>query len=357
MTEESVARHPNPRVVFDRVERQIDENRLTGRLRITATPHCLTVVLWLALSAGAWAQDYPKRPIRVFVPYAPGGATDTVTRIIAPAIAEILKQPMVIENRTGASGNIAVELTAKAAPDGYTLLMGTVSTNTINPALFAQALKVDPIRDLTGISLVAAIPNVLVSGAQFPPNSLQEVVAYAKARPGQLNYGNTVGSFAHLDMLMLLRTAGVNMAHIPSKGGAGDAVAMLVRNEIQLSWMSPTLAETHVKGGRLKAYAVTSSQRVHYLPNVPTMVEAGFSGIGSDSWHGLFAPSGTPRDIVDKLYAALAQAAKQADVRDKFEKVVIPLTPSKSPEDFDSFVRTESVRWKKIIADNHVTLE
>ena len=315
------------------------------------------MVLALVLHAGVWAQDYPKRPIRVFVPYAPGGATDTVTRIIAPAIAEILKQPLVIENRTGASGNIAVELTAKAAPDGYTLLMGTVSTNTINPALFAHVLKVDPLRDLTGISLVAAIPNVLVSGAEFPPNSLQEVIAYAKARPGQLNYGNTIGSFAHLDMLMLLRTAGVAMAHIPSKGGAGDAVAMLVRNEIQLSWMSPTLAETHVKSGRLKAYAVTSSQRVHYLPNVPTMAEAGFSGIGSDSWHGLFAPAATPREIVNKLYTALARAAKQADVRDRFEKAVIPLTPSKSSEDFDGFIKTESVRWKKIIVDNHVTLE
>ena len=324
---------------------------------MTIALRCLGVIFALTVAAGAEAQDYPKRPIRVFVPYAPGGATDTVTRIIAPAMSAILNQPIVIDNRTGASGNIAVELAAKSAPDGYTLLMGTVSTNTINPALFTRTLKVDPIRDFTAISLVAAIPNVLVSAAAFPPNSLQELIEYVKARPGQLNYGNTVGSFAHLDMLMLLRAAGLNMTHIPSKGGAGDAVAMLVRNEIQLSWMSPTLAETHVKSGRLKAYAVTSAQRVHYLPNVPTMAEAGFSGIGSDSWHGLFAPAATPRNIVNKLYAALTQAAKQADVRDKFDKVVIPLTPSKSPADFDGFVRSESARWKKIIADNHVTLE
>ena len=320
-------------------------------------PRCLAIILTLAPLAVASAQDYPRRPIKVLVPYAPGGATDTVSRIMAPAISEILKQSMVIENRTGASGNIAVELVAKAAPDGYTLLMGTVSTNTINPALFAHVLKVDPLRDLTGISLVAAIPNVLVSASHFPPNSLREVIAYAKGRPGQLNYGNTVGSFAHLDMLMLLRTAGIDMVHIPSKGGAGDAVAMLVRNEIHLSWMSPTLAETNVNGGRLKAYAVTSRQRVHYLPNVPTMTEAGFGGIGSDSWHGLFAPSATPRDIVNKLYAALAQAAAQADVRQRFDKAVIPLTPSKSPEDFDGFVKTEAARWKKIVSDNRVTVE
>ncbi len=318
---------------------------------------CLAIALALVLTAAARAQDYPRRSIKVLVPYAPGGATDTVSRIVAPAMSEILKQPVVIENRTGASGNIAVELAARSAPDGYTLLMGTVSTNTINPVLFAHTLKVDPLRDLTGISLVAAIPNVLVAATQFPPHSLQEVIAYAKARPGQLNYGNTVGSFAHLDMLMLLRIAGINMVHIPSRGGSGDAVAMLVRNEIQLSWMSPTLAENHVNGGRLKAYAVTSSQRVHYLPNVPTMAEAGFGGIGSDSWHGLFAPSGTPRDIVTRLYAVLAQAAAQADVRQRFDKAVIPLTPSKSPEDFDGFVKTEAARWKKIVTDNRVTIE
>lgn len=315
------------------------------------------LILAITLTGIVSAQDYPRRALRVLVPYAPGGATDTVTRIMAPAMSDILKQPVVIDNRTGASGNIAVELAAKSAADGYTLLMGTVSTNTINPALFAHTLKVDPLRDLNGVSLVAAIPNVLVSSAQFPPNTLREVIAYAKARPRQLNYGNTVGSFAHLDMLMLLRSAGVEMVHIPSRGGAGDAVTMLVRNEIHLSWMSPTLAETHVNNGRLKAYAVTSSQRVHYLPQTPTMSEAGFAGIGSDSWHGLFAPTGTPRNVINKLYATLAQAATQPDVRQRFDKAVIPLTPSKSPEDFNAFVKSEAARWKKIVVDNRVTVE
>ncbi len=315
------------------------------------------LILVLSLTGIVSAQDYPRRALRVLVPYAPGGATDTVTRIMAPALSDILKQSVVIDNRTGASGNIAVELAAKSAADGYTLLMGTVSTNTINPALFAHTLKVDPLRDLSGISLVAAIPNVLVSSAQFPPNTLREVIAYAKARPRQLNYGNTVGSFAHLDMLMLLRSAGVEMVHVPSRGGAGDAVNMLVRNEIHLSWMSPTLAETHVNGGRLKAYAVTASQRVHYLPQTPTMSEAGFNGIGSDSWHGLFAPTGTPRNVINKLYATVAQAATQPDVRQRFDKVVIPLTPSKSPEDFNSFVKSEAARWKKIVVENRVSVE
>lgn len=189
---------------------------------MTLKMHLLGIILLLGpATVMAANQDYPTKPVRVIVPYAPGGATDTVTRIVAPKLAEILGQPFVIDNRTGASGNIALELTARAARDGYTLLMGTVSTNSINPTLFAHVLKVDPARDLTGIALIAAIPNVLVSGSAFPPNTLKEVVAYAKARPGQLNYGNTVGSFAHLDMLMLLRASGTQMVHIPSRGGAG----------------------------------------------------------------------------------------------------------------------------------------
>ena len=325
---------------------------------MAATMRLLGIILWLAPGfSNAADQDYPKRPVRVIVPYAPGGATDTVTRIVAPKLAEILGQPFVIDNRTGASGNIALELTARAGRDGYTLLMGTVSTNSINPTLFARELKVDPARDLTGIALIASIPNVLVSGSRFPPNTLKEVIAYAKARPGELNYGNTVGSFAHLDMLMLLRTSGTQMVHVPSRGGAGTAVAMLIGNEIQLSWMSPTLAESQVKAGRLKAYAVTSKERVTYLPNVPTMAEAGFPGIGSDSWHGLFAPAGTPRPLIHKLHAALTQATKQREVQERFERAVIPLELSRSPEEFDSFVKAETRRWSKIIKDNNVRLE
>ncbi len=322
------------------------------------TTHLLGIILLLGSATLAVAdQSYPTRPVRVIVPYAPGGATDTVTRIVAPKLAEILGQQFVIDNRTGASGNIALELAARAARDGYTLLMGTVSTNSINPTLFAHILKVDPARDLAGVALIAAIPNVLVSGSGFPPNTLKEVIDYARARPGQLNYGNTVGSFAHLDMLMLLRATGTQMVHVPSKGGAGTAVAMLIGNEIQLSWMSPTLAENQVKAGRLKAYAVTAKHRLAYLPNVPTVAEAGFPGIGSDSWHGLFAPAGTPRPIIYKLHAALTQAAKDRDVQERFDKAVIPLTLSSSPEQFDLFVKSETNRWSKIIKDNKVSLE
>jgi len=198
-------------------------------------PATTLVVLMAAVSGSVGAQDssrdFPQRPIRFVIPYVPGGATDIVARLIGPRLTEILNQQIVIDNRVGASGNIALELVAKSAPDGYTLLVGNVSTNSINPVGFATTLKFDPAKALSGITLMASIPNALVAGAGFPPNTLKDVITYTRARPGQLNHGGPIGSYAHLDLLALLNATGMRMVHVPSKGGAGTAITTLVNGE------------------------------------------------------------------------------------------------------------------------------
>lgn len=319
----------------------------------------LTLLLASGLAAGAQpaAENYPQRPIRFIVPYAPGGATDIVGRIVGPKVTDLLGQQVVIDNRVGAAGNIALELVAKAQPDGYTLLVGNVSTNSINPIAFAHILKFDPAKELVGVTLLASIPNLLVSGAAFPPNSLKEVIAYAKARPGQLNHGGPVGSYSHLDLLALLSATGMRMLHVPSKGGAGTAVSTLINGEVHLTWMNVATATPQVKAGRFKAYAVTTAQRMADLPGVPTMAEEGYPGIGSNNWNGIFAPARTPRAIINKLHATLLQTMQRQDLQELFAKNQIPIAVSASPADFDAFVRSEMTRWARIVKENDIRLE
>jgi tripartite-type tricarboxylate transporter receptor subunit TctC len=316
----------------------------------------LALATWI-VDVVAVAQDYPRRPIRVLVPYAPGGATDIVARTVGPKITEILGQQVVIDNRSGAAGNIALELVARAQPDGYTLLVGNVSTNSINPIAFAHVLPIDPLKELTGVTLLASIPNFLLTSATFPAATLKEFVAYAKARPGQLNHGGPIGSYSHLDLLAFMKAAGIQMVHIPSKGGAGTSVTSLISNEVQITWMNLATAVGQIKSGRLKAYAVTTDQRLPEFPNVPTMAEAGFPGIGSNNWNGVFAQTRTPPAIIAKLFAAFTQAVKRPDVQEVFARSLIPVAVSKSPEDFNAFVRSENARWAKIIKENNLKLE
>jgi tripartite-type tricarboxylate transporter receptor subunit TctC len=312
-------------------------------------------------SGPAGAQDatreFPQRPIRFIVPYAPGGATDIVARLLGPKLTDLLNQQIVIDNRVGASGNIALELVARAAPDGYTLLIGNVSTNSINPVAFAKTLKFDPAKELTGITLLASIPNLLVAGAAFPPNTLKEAIAYTKARPGQLNHGGPIGSYAHLDLLALLNSTGMQMVHVPSKGGAGTAVTTLVNGEIHYTWMNVATALPQVKAGRFKAYAVSTAQRLPELPNVPTMTEEGFAGIGSNNWNGLFAPARTPKPVIDRLFTVTTTVLQRPEVQEAFAKNQIPVALSQSPDEFNRFVQAEMRKWVKILKESPVAFE
>ncbi len=302
------------------------------------------------------AQDYPAKPVRVLVPYAPGGATDIVARILAPKLSERLKQQFVVDNRAGAAGNIAVELVATAQPDGYTLLVGNISTNSINPLLFAAKMKIDAMRDLTGVTLLASIPNVIVAGPKLPATTLQEAIAYIKERPGQFNFQAPLGSYSHLDMLALTAAAGLKMTHLPSRG-AGETLPALMRGEVMITNANVASMIGSIRSGQVKALAVTSAQRLAELPEVPTLTEAGFPGIGSLNWNGIFVPAKTPKPVIDKLFAAITAAMNEPDMRDYLTKRLIPVTLAASPADFDNFVRAESKRWAKIIKDNHVKLD
>lgn len=314
------------------------------------------LVAGIVYAAAPPAGDYPAKPVRMLVPFAPGGATDIVARILAPKLAERLRQQFVVDNRAGAAGNIAVELAATAQPDGYTLLVGNISTNSINPLLFASKMKVDALRDLAGVTLLASIPNAIVAGPKLPGNTLKEAIAYIKERPGQFNYQAPLGSYSHLDMLALTAAAGIKMTHLPSRG-AGETLPALLRGEILISNSNVASNIGAIRAGQIKALAVTSAQRVAELPEVPTLAEAGYPGIGSLNWNGIFVPVKTPKAVIDKLFAAVVAEMKEPEMQDFLNKRSIPVTLSASPAAFDTFVRAESQRWVKIIKDNNVKID
>lgn len=320
-------------------------------------------LLGVALFAGATAnaaqspaQNYPERPIRLVIPFAPGGATDIIARILEPKLTKRLGQQVVVDNRAGAAGNIAVELVAQAQPDGYTLLVGNISTNSINPILFAKRSKVNAIKDLTGVTKLVAIPNFILGSPKMSANTLKEALAYAKSRPGQLNYQAPLGSYSHLDMLALTAAAGVKMVHLPSKG-AGETLPALLRGDISITESNVASNLGAVRAGQVKAYAVTSDKRISELPSVPTMAEAGFPGIGSLNWNGVFAPAHTPPAVIAKIYAALIASMKELDAEGMLSKRLIPVSLSESPADFNAYVVSEMHRWQKIIKDGNVSID
>lgn len=314
----------------------------------------LPVVLAAALCGAA--EDYPKRPIRFIIPFPPGGANDIVARIVGPKLTERFGQPVVVDNRPGASGSIALELAARAQPDGYTLLVGNNTSNGIVPILYADRMKVNAGKDLTGVSLLAAIPHVLIANGKLPPNTFQELIAYAKARPGQLNYSAPAGSHPHMDMLALLTATGTSMVHLPTKG-FGETLPLLLRGESHISNSTVASVIGLIRSGQLKAYAVTSEKRIAELPDVPTFAEVGLKGIGSINWVGLFAPAPTPRPIVNLLHAVIVDILGQPDLKQTYAKRLVPLAVSASPAEFNAFVASETKRWAKIVKDNNVRLD
>jgi len=318
----------------------------------------LLAILCLALAAAVCgaADTYPQRPIRFIVPFPPGGANDIVARLVGPKLTEKLGQAVVVDNRPGASGTIALELTARAQPDGYTLLVGNNTSNGIVPILYADRMKINPEKDLTGISLLAALPHVLIATGKLPPNTFQELVAYARARPGQLNYAMPTGSHPHMDMLALLAATGLKMVHLPTKG-FGDSLPVILSGESQVANSTVASVIGLIRSGQLKAYAVTSEKRIPELPDVPTFAEVGLKGVGSINWVGLFAPTKTPRAIINRLHATVVEILDQPELRETYAKRLVPLAVSASPAEFNAFVASETKRWAKVVKDNNVRLE
>src|SRR5512138_1630344 len=260
-------------------------------------------LLLAAVLPVAAQEAYPSRPVKILVPYAPGGATDIIARIVAAKLTDSLGQSFVVENKPGANGNLALEATAKAAPDGYTLLVGNVSTNAINESVYASQLSIKPSRDLMGVTKLVEIPHIVVANASFPANSIAELIAAAKKEPGKINFASVgVGSYPHLDMERFMRAAGIQMTHVPYKGGAGQVIPAMIAGEVQTGFFNLASLLPHIKSGRLKALAVVPAERLQELPNVPTLAEQGYPGIGTNAWQGMFAPAATPKPIVEKLY-------------------------------------------------------
>jgi len=296
----------------------------------------------------ALGQGYPNKPVKMIIPFAPGGASDFVGRILQPNLSELLGQQVVIENRPGASGNIGVEAAARSAPDGYTLFLGNVGSIAINPGVFPK-LAADPLKDLVAVTQVVDVPGVLVAHPGFPPNSVKDFVAYAKANPGKVNYASPgSGSQNRLEMEKLRDAAGgLDMVHVPYKGGAGPAVSALVAGETHLMFVTASSAMPMIKSGRLKVLAVAARKRLEPLPDVPTISEAGYPAFETGSWQGVFVPAGTPKDIVNRLYAASIKTMQAREVRERLAQGGVEVATSASPAAFERFVADETARWGK----------
>ncbi|HEV8260199.1 MAG TPA: tripartite tricarboxylate transporter substrate binding protein [Burkholderiales bacterium] len=308
--------------------------------------HCLAALLFLHIAA-SMAQSWPERPIRIIVPFSAGGLVDVSARLVAEKMSAALGQPLVVENRLGAGGTIGTEAVAKAAPDGYTLLQGTGSTHGANSVVYRDKLSYDPVRDFAPISLVVRTPFILVVNPAVPANSVQELIALAKAQPGRLNYASFgTGSSSHLAAELFKMLAGIDLVHIPYKGSA-PAVTATVANEAQVLFDTPGLSGPHIKAGRLKLLAVGTSTRSPLLPSTPTLAESGVPGYDASVFIGLFAPAGTPRPIVERLNQETLRALADPEVRDKLTAMGNEIVGS-TPEAFAETVAAEVRKWQKL---------
>src|SRR6184192_564347 len=296
----------------------------------------------------ASAQDYPAKPVRMVVGFPPGGGTDVVARILQPGLSELLGQPIVIDNRPGATGTVAAGQVAKSAPDGYTIMMGHVSVNAIAPSLFAN-LPYDVNRDFAPIALAAAVPHLVVVHPSVPVTSLKELVAYLKAQPGKLTFpsaGN--GSMPHLAGEVFQSLAGVELVHVPYKG-SGQSMQDLLGGQHVVAFDTMPASAPHVRSGRLRALAVSSAGRLPAFPDVPTAEEAGLPGYRITTWYGVFAPAGTPAAIVRRLHADTVKAMQSPETRSKLEGIGADGTVSRSPEEFAALVRADTARYARIV--------
>jgi tripartite-type tricarboxylate transporter receptor subunit TctC len=316
----------------------------------------LLIVLLALVPSLALAQGYPNKPVTMIIPFAPGGASDFVGRLLQPRLSELLGQQVVIVNRPGASGNIGLEAGAKAAPDGYTIYLGNSGTVVINISVFPK-LPVTPTRDFIAVSQVVDVPGVLVAHPSFQANTVKELVAQAKAHPGRINYASPgSGSQNRLETENFRKIAGnLDMVHIPYKGGAGPAITGLVAGETHIMFVTASSAMPMIKSGRLKVYAITAAKRSPELPNVPTMAEEGFPGFDSGSWQGIFVPAGTPRPIVDRLFAAAQQTMKSPEVIERLSKGGVDVVTSNSSAEFQTFVARETEKWARIVKESGAT--
>ena len=317
------------------------------------TRRLLVFLLAFGAAGGAAAQDYPNKPIRMIVPYPPAGGTDVVARVLNEPLSSTLGQPIVIDNKGGAAGNLGTDLVAKAMPDGYTILF-TLSSHTINPKLYPK-LPFDVEKDFTAISLAAYIPQILVVHPSLPVTNIQELIAHAKANPGKLNYASVgIGSPGHIaGELFKLRT-GVDIVHVPYKGG-GPAVSDTLGGQVQLLFVSLPAAYQHVKAGRLRPLAVASDKRSIAAPDIPTIAEQGVDCV-VNSWYGALVPAKTPPAIVARLNAAMVKVLQTPELKDKLMAQGAEAAWT-TPAEFEALIRDELKKWEYVIREAKITPE
>lgn len=325
---------------------------ITRRTGLTMTFAALAAS---ALVGPAFAQTYPDRTITMVVPFAAGGSTDLVARILAQKLTEQLGQSVVVENRAGAGGNIGAAAVAKAAPDGYTVLYGTISTHTLNP-LMAKKSAYDPIKDFEPIALIGNIPNVLVVNPSVPAKNVQELIALAKASPNKYSYASSgVATPLHLSGEMFNSMAGTKMAHVPYRG-AGPAMNDLVAGQVPVLFDNLPSSVEFIKAGKIRALAVTTKTRVEQMPDIPTMDEQGLKGYETYSWQAIFAPAKTPKPIIDKLNAEVKKALADPALQKRLKDLTMTITPS-SPAELSKFVEDQLALWGPITKATGVQVE
>jgi tripartite-type tricarboxylate transporter receptor subunit TctC len=308
------------------------------------------LVLCALGTAAAHAQQYPNRPVRVIIPFPAGSAADIIARAMEPQMRERLGQGFVTDNRGGAGGNIAAELTAKALPDGYTVMMATVGTHAINYSLYSR-VTFHPVRDFTPIALVGDSPNVLVTTPRVPANSAKELIALAKAKPGQLNFASSgAGTTVHLSGELFNTMAGIKTIHVPFKG-ATEALTGLLGGQVDFMFASVSSAIPQVKAGRLKAFAVTSAQRSPAMPELPTMSEAALPGFEAVAWYGLVGPAAIPQPIVATLSKAAFSALETREVKDRLAASGVDIH-ALGPAEFAKLIRSDMEKWAKVVKDS-----
>jgi len=314
-----------------------------------------TLALTLLLPFSVLAQTYPAKSVRLIVPFAPGGATDVIARLTAQKLSDALGQSFVVDNRPGANGNIGTEMAVKAAPDGYTLVMSYDGTLAINPSVY-KSMPFDPQKDLVPIASVAQLPLLMLVNSNFAAKNVAEFVAYARANPGKINFsGAGYGSAGHLAAELFRARAGIELVHVNYKGG-GQAVTDLLGGQIQMLMTGLTTVEGHVKSGKLRALAFTSSKRMPGAPDIPTFVESGYPGLISYTWYGILAPVGTPQDIVRKLNADINRILQAPDVRERLTALGTEPTGG-TPEQFAETIKADTARWAKVVSDAGIRIE
>jgi tripartite-type tricarboxylate transporter receptor subunit TctC len=319
----------------------------------------------LGIAAEAPAQTpYPAKPIRVLVPYAPGGLTDVVARLYSEQLRQSLGRGVFVENKPGASGIVAIEEMARARPDGYTIMIGNISTNGLTPVLLAKKLKIDYERDVQIVTQLADVPVFFLatttpfSSDHFSPKTFAEFLAYAKAHPGKVRYGSAgIGSYQQINTEILARRAGLELVHIPFKGGGAEIIRDLANGDIHVSWFNITNPIGMMKAGRVRALAIAAEERLAQHPDVPTLAEVGYPGMRASQWVAAFAPSGVPPDIVETLRKAFLKAMTVPDMQEAFARGGMLVPRQASIEDPRGWLREEMASWKRDVDDLHIAVE